>query len=314
MFIRVQQKDGQIAEIWLGDRYRNLMIWEGTADKVNELVIRNEADSTYEFGHPFDENGYLLPDKYKEYNDNYSNGSVENARIYIPPKFVKTETETFGVIRPSGMLMHPKQAEAYDLVTVSAFVDGINEDQKILSDNLPNPFEHDEESHQKHIEAIKECNAIMESYMPTDEQQETAFREIAEAHQVLTSNKEILNKRDRTFPVYMDKAVRIEFPQENISLDSKHEIEVSDGHHTMEELYEHRNLLFIALCRHLDSDDYFIYRWKVDEDWFLLTTTRPSISYRLPMKYWDLCDFAFTEQVEFDGHTSDDVLERLKGL
>lgn len=89
MKIRVQQKDSQIAEIWLGDRYRNLMIWECTSDNINELVIRNKTDGGHEFTHPFDKDGYLLSDQYDSHNRDYGQGGVGNARIYIPPNKVK---------------------------------------------------------------------------------------------------------------------------------------------------------------------------------------------------------------------------------
>lgn len=106
-----------------------------------------------------------------------------------------------------------------------------------------------------------------------------------------------------------------------------------DGYHTFEELYEHRIELFVALCSQLDWLDtellgrnyYYIWRSQKHSDgtqlegWFLLGIGREKgkqITYHLPMSKWDETDFAETldQAPEFDGHTSDDVLFRLKNL
>jgi len=96
--------------------------------------------------------------------------------------------------------------------------------------------------------------------------------------------------------------------------------EISDGYHTMSELYDHRCILFILLCRVTESEhDWNIWRYKESDEWFLLGINHVpgyQITYHIPVKYWDMCGFAITEtkQPEFDGHTSADVLERLKEL
>jgi len=96
-----------------------------------------------------------------------------------------------------------------------------------------------------------------------------------------------------------------------------------DGYHTFDELYEHRIRLFIALCKayhppvwcsvlHSDGSKY--------EDWFILGMGREKgkqITYHLPARFWnEVCEFAevLEKAPEFDGHTSQDVLERLKNL
>lgn len=96
--------------------------------------------------------------------------------------------------------------------------------------------------------------------------------------------------------------------------------QVSDGHHTFEELYEHRITLWMSLCRRLDS-------WKsrkhsdgsVMHGWFVLgvgVEDGQQITYHLPERKWDECGFAVTLEhaPEWDGHTSNDVLERLRML
>jgi hypothetical protein len=112
-----------------------------------------------------------------------------------------------------------------------------------------------------------------------------------------------------------------------------------DGYHTFDELYDHRFALFIALCKSLleHSEDLYvdgqvtpyrnggIWRSKLHHDgssfdgWFIMgirTDHSKQITYHLPLSKWDETGFAYTLEVapEWDGHTSDDVIERLKNL
>lgn len=101
---------------------------------------------------------------------------------------------------------------------------------------------------------------------------------------------------------------------------------ISDGYHTFDELYDHRIMNFILLCRSLAVDEYApIWRSKVHSDgkgwegWFIMgINSEPGeqISYHLPMKYWDMTKFAteYDTAPPFDGHTSNDVLVRLEKL
>lgn len=123
---------------------------------------------------------------------------------------------------------------------------------------------------------------------------------------------------------------------------------ISDGYHTFGELYNHRIILYIDLCLYLHlinhgglvydnnkfgggepstrfSAKHQVWKTKVHsdgsiwEDWFLLGIDKEKgkqITYHLPMEYWFNCSFAETldKAPEFDGHTSVDVLERLKSL
>lgn len=107
---------------------------------------------------------------------------------------------------------------------------------------------------------------------------------------------------------------------------------ISDGYHTFGELYEHRIGLFIALCKmaadwntDLARNKSYVWRSKKHSDgteyigWFLLGIGKDKsnqITYHLPISKWDETDFAETlkQAPEFDGHTSADVLERLKQL
>lgn len=96
---------------------------------------------------------------------------------------------------------------------------------------------------------------------------------------------------------------------------------VSDGYHTFNELYEHRNHLFIALLRcnpgvswrashHHDGTMY--------DGWFIAGMDLPAggISYHLPISMWEMLDNSgiktMNKAPEFDGHTPNDVIERVK--
>lgn len=112
-------------------------------------------------------------------------------------------------------------------------------------------------------------------------------------------------------------------------------MEVSDGYHTMDELYDHRIELYIALAKaiasrnpaadELGEQKQEIWRARTHLDgfsyagWFLLGIGKEkgkTITYHLPNARWDDCDFAETLEraPEWDGHTSADVLNRLKTL
>lgn len=105
----------------------------------------------------------------------------------------------------------------------------------------------------------------------------------------------------------------------------------SDGYHTFGELYEHRIRLFIALCKALRNDPQYQTGQKADiwcsvlhsdgtkfEDWFILGIGKErgeQITYHLPARFWnEVCEFAqvLEKAPEYDSHTSDDVLKRLK--
>jgi hypothetical protein len=110
--------------------------------------------------------------------------------------------------------------------------------------------------------------------------------------------------------------------------------DISDGYHTFGELYEHRITLYIALCKLLDTAEFScseglpwckIWRSQRHSDgsiwdgWFILGIDKAKghqITYHLPLSKWSECEFAETldKAPEWDGHTSNDVLERLKNL
>ncbi len=95
--------------------------------------------------------------------------------------------------------------------------------------------------------------------------------------------------------------------------------EIGDGYHTLNELYEHRHALFIALCRHLSA---WGWRSRLHADgsmfdgWFVMglcVNAGDQISYHLPLRLWDMTNFVRTldRAPEWDGHTPTDVIRRL---
>jgi hypothetical protein len=135
----------------------------------------------------------------------------------------------------------------------------------------------------------------------------------------------------------MDKIIMPRKDGPDFTRDVEDSNKVSDGYHTFGELYDHRISLFIALCKakqdfryHGDprnqfGDEKIVWRsfnhsdgshWK---GWFIMGIGRDKgkqITYHLPMANWDECKFAesLEKAPKFDGHTSADVLERLKNL
>lgn len=105
-------------------------------------------------------------------------------------------------------------------------------------------------------------------------------------------------------------------------------MEANDGYHSFSELYRHRITLYIALCRFLsgtETDEPMVWRSKLHSDgseflgWFVLGINKEKgkqITYHLPVERWEETDFAETleKAPDWDGHTSADVLERLKTI
>ena len=90
--------------------------------------------------------------------------------------------------------------------------------------------------------------------------------------------------------------------------------DISDGYHTFDELYQHRCALFIALCL-MRRDDVV---WKKDhyEGWdcVYLKTNLGQISYHVPAtEYRKVLEHNFKrdESFEYDGHTPQEVVNRL---
>lgn len=99
--------------------------------------------------------------------------------------------------------------------------------------------------------------------------------------------------------------------------------QLSDGYHTIGDLYEHRTILFSIICnqnkdiawkssKHFDNDNDPMF-----EDSFVVgvSTSKGEATYHCKMMYWDLFKVKEIEIApKWDGHTSSDVLERLQSL
>lgn len=111
------------------------------------------------------------------------------------------------------------------------------------------------------------------------------------------------------------------------------EMDAQDGYHTFKELYNHRITLYIALAREIRGNPAYqtikrVWRSKKHSDGEICFGTGTQfvlgigdekgkqITYHLPIERWEETNFAETlEQApEWDGHTSDEVIERLKEL
>jgi len=100
--------------------------------------------------------------------------------------------------------------------------------------------------------------------------------------------------------------------------------DTSDGYHTFKELYEFRKVYNAALFNEWAiKEEYFVHKsWKHNDGelsfgggWFIVVALLPSgqISNHYEAKDWDL--FKIPERpeamLEFDGHTAQDVLNRI---
>ena len=110
---------------------------------------------------------------------------------------------------------------------------------------------------------------------------------------------------------------------------------ISDGFHTFDDLYEHRVALFIALCKVYAETDFSEWGrecpdvWRsrnhhsggspMYDGWFVMGIGKKKgqqISYHIPVSEWENTNFAQTlkNAPEWDGHTPEDVIERIKNL
>lgn len=113
-----------------------------------------------------------------------------------------------------------------------------------------------------------------------------------------------------------------------IGMDGIDTNKISDGYHTFDDLYKHRIMLYMCVCR-LAIETMHFECWKSKkhhdgseyENWFIMGLTSLNdptlnVSYHLPMSCFEDCNFAVTldKAPEWDGHTSMDVLERLSKM
>lgn len=129
-------------------------------------------------------------------------------------------------------------------------------------------------------------------------------------------------ENDREFKV--NQLIKTEDQNENIQTNN-----ISDGYHTFGELYNHRIALYLALLENLDTTDFDIW-WSekhydnTEWDGWLIVGCQNNyngeqISYHVNADEWKVflenswhINHCKKSPYEFDGHSSDDVTERLK--
>lgn len=99
---------------------------------------------------------------------------------------------------------------------------------------------------------------------------------------------------------------------------------ISDGYHTFGELYEHRIILFLVLCKYLKKEGHHIWKSRFHSDgthiqgWFIMgigSLPLGQITYHLPIDKWDIADAEDLDVApKWDGHNSNDALHRLSFL
>ena len=106
----------------------------------------------------------------------------------------------------------------------------------------------------------------------------------------------------------------------NITIPCETPNEISDGYHTFGELYDHRVHLFLALMKLKPSVSWFSRKHSDGEEWdgwFIAGMELPcgKISYHINSRYWPAAQKTGARElevgIEWDGHTSEDVLFRL---
>jgi len=94
--------------------------------------------------------------------------------------------------------------------------------------------------------------------------------------------------------------------------------ELSDGYHTFDELYEHRNVLF---CKYISamktSRDVWKSKCNADgstwDGWFVAGIS-DIVTYHLPLSMWDMCNVPEIEKGKWNGHNANEGLWNLKNI
>lgn len=96
--------------------------------------------------------------------------------------------------------------------------------------------------------------------------------------------------------------------------------DVSDGYHTFNELYRHRTVLFSVVC---NQNRDISWKSKQHDDGTMfdgmfivgINTLDGQATYHCDLDDWDMFDVKELEYApKWDGHTSDDVLDRLQSI
>lgn len=143
------------------------------------------------------------------------------------------------------------------------------------------------------------------------------------AHNNIIDHKSLCDDKNLYNLLYSlkNQAKQMEAEQNKITEDT------SDGFHTFKELYDFRMMYNAALFNEWAlQNKYEVHKSWLHHDgelclgggWFIVVAILPTgqISNHYPSEHWDLFKIPETETAlfPFDGHTSQDVLNRLKNL
>lgn len=93
--------------------------------------------------------------------------------------------------------------------------------------------------------------------------------------------------------------------------------EISDGYHTFDELYYHRMMLFLVICKQNKEKAWKSYQHHdgtMYDEYFIvgITTKQGDYSYHYHQRYWHLFDVKELDKApEWDGHTPEDITRLL---
>lgn len=99
-------------------------------------------------------------------------------------------------------------------------------------------------------------------------------------------------------------------------------MEISDGYHTFQELYDQRRTLFYVVCKLLEDQGYEVYKTKLHHDGTMfdghfmvcVESVDGDMTFHFEERHWDFFkDIPEVERAQkpFDGHTPKDVMDRL---
>ena len=132
--------------------------------------------------------------------------------------------------------------------------------------------------------------------------------------------KRVKNKKEETPAAEMQKFINKLINDSKKQYDGSFTDNISDGYHTFSELYDHRSKLFITICR-----AYPELAWKSSKHadgtmyagMFIagIDTPMGQATYHMEDKYWNILDVRVLDNAPtWDGHTSDDAIDRILSL
>lgn len=97
---------------------------------------------------------------------------------------------------------------------------------------------------------------------------------------------------------------------------------ISDGHHSFEELYHHRILLFATICNLLPDISWKSKNHHPDDDLIFngcfiagINTNNGEASYHIKLKYWDIFNVRELEHApKFSGYSPEESIQRILNL